>query len=370
MTSRQRVVFVGDSGSVFVSRTRDKLEEKAVSVSVIDPYVGTKAVGGIFAKLLRMSHRFKVVLKATKHQHSHQTAIVHYISLDCFWLIPLLSFRFDRVIAIAYGSDVLRRVKRRDWLLSFGLKRLDEIAATNSNVLDSLLADFPFLLKSKPQIIRFGLPVFDSLDAVGNLSPQAARASLGFAAEKQLVCLGYSASAGQQQLQLIEFFAKHANDLNQTQFVIPVQYGDIKIRKQVEASCAAINARLGAEQFHALTDFHDPQISAVMRRATDVLINHSISDAFSATVQEVVYAGNLVLAAEHLPYRSMPGFGSAILSYKSLEEALERLRPKALIAWQESAATSTEKNKECLYSTSSWAAVMEDWQEMINGQLK
>lgn len=369
MTDPIGAVFIGTSSSVFVSRTRDVLCERGIPVVIVDPYVAKAPAGEnrLFAKLWRMFQRYNTVKKEIRSHPANRTAVVHYLSIDCFWLIPLLAGHFDRVIGLAYGSDVLRRLKSRDFLLRFGLKRIDAVAATNNNVIKALVADFPFLASRPQSVIRFGLPVFDELLKIGHVSSAEVKLSLGFDPDRILVSLGYSASLGQRQIELIDFFAACRDRHKDCVFVVPVQYGEQSIIDAVNQRCATFNREIGEDQFIPLTDFHDPERSALMRRATDVLINHSVSDAFSGTVQEVIYAGNLVLAGDHLPYRNMPGFGSAIRTFTTLEEAASSLTPRALVAWQQEGATAASENRARLHATSSWDAVFPDWRRLIAG---
>lgn len=360
------LLFVGVRDSVFVTRTAAFLTSQGFDLTVIDPW-DTSAVAGIWpGKIGRLLARWIHVRQCITALPGDTVVIVHSISQNSFWLLPMLKRRFSRVIAIAYGSDVLRRVQSRDWILRLGLKKLDAVAATNDNVLDRLVTDFPFLSQIEHKVVRFGLPVFPLLDRI-SVSVADARRTLGFDPETALVSLGYSAAEGQRQLELIDFFSRNAGKMPHVQFVVPVQYGAEAIVRDVQRACDEANAVSGRKQFHALTRFHDVEMTALMRRATTMLINHSVSDAFSGTVQEVVYAGGLVAAGAHLPYERMPGYGSAIKPYRALTDVAEMLRPEALRAWQRDANDRLSENRMGLNATSSWSAVLPDWESLIFG---
>ncbi|MCK0097482.1 hypothetical protein MWU60_18035 [Yoonia sp. F2084L] len=367
MSNTASAVFIGTEASVFVTRTRDTLIERGIRISVIDPHRVNNQIRGnsIIHKLWRMFERYRNVRKLIRASPKDQTAVIHYLSLDTFWLIPMLSRHFYRVVGLAYGSDVLRRKKSFDFLLRVGFRRIDVIAATNDNVLNALLSDFPFLTKCSPKIIRFGLSVFDEILKIDEITPSKAKSMLGFDREKDLVCLGYSASPGQRQMDLLEFFETHLDQFENLTFVVPIQYGSNSISSAIKKKCELINLKTGRAQFFALEEFHGPEKSALMRRATDVLINHSVSDAFSGTVQEVVYAGNLVLSGDHLPYNKMPGFGSAIRPFRSLADMASNLRSDALMVWRIKAAGSSIETREHLHAISSWDAVFPDWQRLV-----
>ncbi|XUO83171.1 hypothetical protein RVM27_12110 [Halomonas sp. KM007] len=365
----KKVVFLGTSSSVFVVRTAEELRVRGVDVQLIDPYEAafSRITGkSKLAKALRVLYRAWFTRRAIRKLDREQTAVIHSLGLDLCWISPLLKRHFKRVVGLAYGSDILRRQKRLDRLLGRGMRYLDCVAATNTNVLDAILKDFPSVAGKERRVIRFGLTVFDVLEKVGTKSAEEARAQLGFLADKPLVCLGYSASSGQRQHDLISFFEEQTNLLSHYQFIVPVQYGSPEVRGAVEQDCQRANQKLGYEAFHPLSEFHDPETSAIMRLATTVLINHSVSDAFSGTVQEVVYAGNLVFAGKHLPYENMPGFGTAITPYADLTECVSALQANMLSQWQATARAELSETRRELRKTSSWDGVIDDWFTLID----
>jgi hypothetical protein len=362
------IIFIGSSSSIFVTRTQSQLNSCGLSVTIIDPQFGNNDLygHGLLPKLIRMFGRYRFLSGEIKKHPKESIAVIHFLSTDCSWMVPLLKKRFPRVLGLAYGSDVLRRNKRNDILLRHGLKRLDVVAATNTNILETLCRDFPCLAEKNSHIIRFGLPVLDELLKLAGVSRRKAKATLDFDPGKSLVSLGYSASPGQRQIELIDFFEAHATELGHLNFVVPVQYGSQKYASVVRMRCEDANMRLGVKRFNVLSEFHDPERAAWMRIATDVLINHSISDAFSGTVQEIVFAGNLVLAGSHLPYQKMPGFSSSIKPYETLEQAALLLQEESLAKWHDEASRVLQVNRAALQAISSWDAVCAQWKLLLS----
>jgi hypothetical protein len=366
--SKPRAVIIGPMASVFVERTRDALDYYGIDVKSIDIGVGDGANRG---KISAVFQRFRLIIKVIREMcgfESDRTALVMSLPIDIVWLVPVLKIKFARVVGIAFGSDMLRRNRKRDRWISIGLSRLDVISATNYNVMDAMLLDFPYLREKERKVTRFGLPVFDCIDQLlmENVSPDECRTRLGYSPNRMLLVLGYAASDGQRQIELIDFFSSKLKDLPDFDFVVPLQYGSRDTARSVHEACKLANQRIGAERFYVLTSFHDRHMSAVMRIATTVLINHSVSDAFSGSVQEVVYAGNLVLAADHLPYATMPGFGTAIRTYANLEQAMSLISPQALADWTRVANEAREENRAGLSATSSWRGVLSDWLALIS----
>jgi len=362
------VVFIGSEKSVFVGRTADELRKRGVLVSVIDPYGDSDVGPGSLARSLvgavGNAIRLKRKLRALPR---HDAVIIHSLGRGLLFQIHLARGAAARVIGLAYGSDILRRNRRYDPLLGAGLTRLTVVAATNSNVIQEIERAFPGLADRR--VLRFGLPVLEAIDGLEDRDQDVAgfRRAAVLPAGKTLVSLGYSAAPGQRQLELVDFFGARHAVLEHLAFVVPVQYGSRDMPAKVIAACDRYNASAGRPLFTPITEFYDSHQSALLRMSTDILINHSISDAFSGTVQEVLYCGNCVLAADVLPYGDMPGSEAGILSYDRLETALPWLEPQHIVAWKGRAAARLAETKREIAATSSWNAVIQDWIGVISG---
>lgn len=362
------VLFVGCQTSVFVVRTAEALEQRGLRVEILDPredlpyefLARLGPLGGALSRYLGMRRRLREI-------ESRNVAVIHGLGTDTAWLVPLLKPRFKRVVGVAYGSDILRRRRSRDWVLKPAFAAMDHISATNDNVLDSIKDSFPGLHTGRLSITRFGLPVIDELRNVvlpaGD--PERAKKSLGLDSKKVTVALGYSASAGQRQTELIERLSVECDLLAHVQFIVPIQYGSAEVQRAVEAACQVANAACGSRTFVTIPDFYDVHQSAVLRLATDVLVNHSVSDAFSGTVLETIYAGNLVFAARHLPYQSMPGAGSSIWFYDRAEDLVEMLSAPSLQGSRRVASATVTATRGAVEAIASWNGVIPSWRRLI-----
>jgi hypothetical protein len=208
------------------------------------------------------------------------------------------------------------------------------------------------------------LPVLDEIDQV-TLDQEQAKVELGLNPEKFCVALGYAASKGQRQLDLIEVARTGAGVFGHIQFIVPCQYGDPEQIVAARQAVESLRLAPGGPDILILDTFFDTRKSAVMRLATDVLVNHSVSDAFSGTVSEVLYAGNLVLAARHLEYASMPGFGDALKQYDDLSGMASSLILANLMRWRAEASIGHAATRRRLNEMCSWKRVTADWADFI-----
>lgn len=376
MTEPLRAAFIGSTASVFVTRTAAELRNRGFAIEVIDCHeLSAQSVGVLAAalraiglgRLVRVSARMRAMRRAIADMRSGRVVVIHGLGIDIIWMVPMLRRRKLRIIGFAHGSDILRRNRRRDWLIARALYGMSCIVATNYNVIREVGRSFPELESARLGVVRFGLPVLDALDGLD--PPQADRAaikrSLGLDPDCYVVSLGYNSSPGQRQLDLLRSARQWAERLEHVQFVVPVQYSHQATRDAVVELCGTFNRELRSSRFVPIVAFFDINRSAQLRLATDVLINHSVSDAFSATVQEVLYCGHAVLAAEHLPYASMPGAETGIVTYATLDEVEHHLTKDQLSKWLLRTRNLRAQTAAAIRVTSSWDGVIADWRRLI-----
>lgn len=359
--SNEFVTFIGSEKSVFVSRTKDYLEENGYLIQMfepINPLIFTNR-RGLFFRIIRLVVRFLLYAKKILFQSSGKTVVIHALTPNIVFLSFLLKAKYRKVIVIAYGSDVLRRNKQFDKYLRSSLKFVDVVAATNTNVIKELTNSFENL-EGKTALIRFGLPVFDAIDRLdrSGLDKRAAKTSLGLNPDEIVVCIGYCASRGQRQLEVIQYIEEHYQLFSGLQLLVPIQYGKKDLISEVESRCDEIPF------LKPISTFYDTEKTAILRLATDILINHSISDSFSGTVQEVLYSGGRVLYQQTLPYANMPGYKTQLTPYSSLDEMTEMLS-FSLVEKPTNNSSHLQNLKAELSNISGWKAVLPAWKDLL-----
>ena len=79
--------------------------------------------------------------------------------------------------------------------------------------------------------------------------------------------------------------------------------------------------------FILLEEFMNPDEIAKLRLVTDIMIHAPISDALSATMLEVLYAGNKVIAGGWLPFGILSRNQIVYHAFNDFEELLDRESP-------------------------------------------
>lgn len=229
---------------------------------------------------------------------------------DCYSLIDFHVFTkiYDEIInhfltkkvvkITIWGSDFYRVDDFRREQQRAIYKKCDSIQLLTKNM-KSDFVDYYKDFEKKIKIANFGVIQFNIMDEVKKkISGLPKFKNVTFSDKLTIVC-GYNGSEAQQHKIII-------NALNQLDLVskekifliFPMTYGgDKKYIKKVEHELELLNI-----PFLLLKDLLTNKQIAQLRLETDIVINIQITDAFSGSLQEHLYAENLLLTGEWLPY--------------------------------------------------------------------
>jgi len=112
----------------------------------------------------------------------------------------------------------------------------------------------------------------------------------------------------------------------------------------------------------AIEYFLSDEDNAHLRKATDILIQVQKSDSFSASTQEHMFAGNLLITGDWLPYGDLEESG---IYFRKI--GLPRKSGDELLYCIEHLSQEKEKcnqNADAIYKLSSWSANIPHWLEL------
>ncbi len=196
-----------------------------------------------------------------------------------------------------WGSDFYRATAERREQQRSALKFVSKIQIGTKAMKDDMMQYFNEF-ESKVRIANFGLQQFDMItDAKKtNIVPQYKVEKLE---NKLMVVCGYNGSSAQQHLLLIDAF----KDLNATLkdkifLVFPLTYGaDADYVKTLDLALKQVNI-----PFTLITKHLSEMDMIKLRIETDFVVNIQKTDAFSGSLQQHLFAENLVLVGDWLPY--------------------------------------------------------------------
>ena len=259
-----------------------------------------------------------------------------------------------------WGSDLMRASALALRRMKPYMDQCDVISVHNEKNVDMILSTYGEAAAKKTHLIYFGQTGYaDIADMLKIRTRSQCREMFGIAPDQFVVSVGYSASPAQQQLEVIEAMAKMPKErLERITLVLQQTYGATDpeyIRKTRELA-----AQLPCQTV-ALTEFMGPEESAMLRLSTDVFVHPIKTDAFSASLQEYLYAGACVLKGAWLSYPQLKEMNITLSEFAQFDE-VPALIEKAM---DHEIHGLTEEERELFPKLYSWDAVRESWLKMF-----
>lgn len=226
----------------------------------------------------------------------------HYLSQRDLALGRMVARRFHaRWAASFWGSDLMRASQSSLRRMTPYLKECNAISVHNQLNLDMIGRVYGEDIARKTHLLYFGQTGYADIDeARGKYTRAQCRARFGIEADSFVVCVGYSASSAQQQREVVAALGVLPPErLRRMTLVLQQTYGEND--PAYVAQTREMAARLPCRTV-ALTRFMGAEESAMLRLSADVFVLAIKTDAFSASMQEYLYAGACVLKGSWLIY--------------------------------------------------------------------
>ena len=307
---------------------------------------------------LRMWARIAANARALRKLGPFDVVHNHYLSQRDLALGSQVRRAFPqaRWVCSFWGSDLLRSTGQERKRMARCLKQCDRITVHSSLHIQLVGEIFGQEMAAKTALVYFGQTIFADIDRVRAQADKAAcKAHFGLPTDKPVICLGYNASPTHRHLQLLKGLQTLPKEtLEGWSLVLQMTYGsfDDTYFDTVREASEALPCRT-----LVLTEFMDGTESAYLRLAADVFVLAIPTDAFSASLQEYLYAGAHVLRAAWLRYPQLTELGIETIPFRELAEVPELLHH---ILGKE--LTDEEKaNRAMLKQKYSWDTVSEGW---------
>lgn len=372
----QRVLLVGNVGSVFIVNLRNKLLESGVLVDVYDVW-GLRLYKHDFGEL-----KYFQAIDATNH-HSFKSKLIRGLRLKMlhfFWsnknnydvvnfhfYIPIYSqiariIRAKKVLTL-WGTDVNGASAKTLTALKQSIHLFDKISCTNS-----MFAEVVRTKLHKPElqieVVRFGLEPISNLEHLINdgFSRNEAKARFNFNLSKQTIVLGYQGTRNHQHLAMLHsiFQAFTSGALNPDDFeiIIPVAYGFAGEYKQ-ELEAFIHNSGYSVVLFKQILDDLD---MAKFRLSADIFVNLQVHDQLSGSMLESLYAGCYLITGDWLPYQILD---DNQVFYKKIAAVAELAN--AIVEFGQNKASylnSVMQNKEAIAKLVHWRECIIEWRNL------
>ena len=314
----------------------------------------------LFDRIPKLKTLVNMYRKVKKEAGSGMFDVIHIHSVPSNFMITFLNkfiVRFGkRIVCTYWGSDLLSKTKEQ---LMKAIPCLDKAKCISysSDGMDRYFHDvFGDIYNDKIVRAKFGISIYDVIDKVkSHKSKDECKEFFGIEKDKISVMIGYNGSIRQNHLKVINELSTLDNEtLNKLNIVIQLSYGltSDEYRQNIIDEISKINVK------HVIIDdFLNKEKSAMLRNATDIFIHAQESDAFSASIQECVYGGAVLINPEWIVYKEFDDIGIDYIKYRSFNELPLIIKD---ISNGNVNIYNADKVKE-LYEKYSWNAVKKDW---------
>ena len=359
-----KILIIANSSIVFGKELKNELTSREQEVSLLDfetldlhsKQEHNRRYTELFIHFkkipkLHMFFRMYLIAKLLKEQE-FDCINIHYSRWVYLLILPTL--RTKNYIITFYGSDFYRSSSLIKNLQRPLYQHAKALTFTNPLTKQSFL-EFYNRFEEKSHVCRFGLKTLEYIDSNRDQERKVLQKSLGYSTTKTVVTCGYNATAAQQHFKMIallESIDKKA--LENVQFIFPLTYGNKQYKAQVITRLKETTL-----DYLILDTFLYKDDNAAIKLASDIMINLLETDSFSGSMQEFLYADNLVITGSWLPYALFDQEGIHYLKIDTLPELSETLLT-ALQTYQ-SLKPSLQHNREIIYKLSSWQKNIQNW---------
>lgn len=259
-----------------------------------------KAYRGVIKGQLRNKHIVDKLISPMNHDILH----FHYCTPFNLRFVHYLPKK-TKVVCSFWGSDLYRVVgKKREFYVSKALNRANAITIQTQEMGVDLMNKFGAHLEPKITYAQFALEprIYELMDYYSERKEDVSsfKTQLGIPLENQIIAIGYNASSSFNHMECLKAIADLPKELlRKTTIVLSLTY------QRDEHYVASLKRNVESlKDIHTvlLHDFLAHDDIAKLRLLTDIQIQMPVSDALSGSVTEVLYAGNVVIAADWLPY--------------------------------------------------------------------
>ena len=363
-----KLLIIANNTIVFGKELRDELVAKNLDVSLLDfeslvlfekNVTENKSYNNKFMKyknISKVSMIFRMYyIKKIIQENNFDIVNIHFSRW--FYLAILETLSKTKLIITFYGSDFYRTSNFIKDIQKRIYKKADKITFTNPSTKDSFL-NYYNDFTHKSYICRFGLKTIDFIDKNREIPKSKIKEILGFSQNKIIITCGYNSTKAQQHNKMIQSIITLPSEIkDKLQVVFPLTYGDKSNKEEIKTKLKDTDL-----DFIILEDFLYEDNNAYIKLASDIMINILQTDSFSGTMQEFLYAKNIVITGEWLPYELFDKEGINYHKVKHTDMLCEKLED--IIQNIDSYKIDLDQNIKIIYNLSSWKNNIKSWKDI------
>jgi hypothetical protein len=262
----------------------------------------------------------------------------------------------DKIILSFWGSDFHRITEKERKNLIAILKEADFITFTSIGMAEEFKLYYSSSeISKKVRICRFGIESLDSILQVSNNQKNNFRKKYKITQNEIIVAVGYSAVKARRHIEIMNALLTLNDELlKKCHFVFQMNYGDMVYKNQVKLFLKSTNIK-----YIVLEDFMSYDEISEFRVETDVMLNLPDMDQFSASMQEILFAKNIVITGKWLPYNLLWNSGVFAVILENFDDLSKTF--KNTIEDIDTIRVKCKNNSQKIYEISSWETNTKKW---------
>lgn len=358
----------------FIQNIERELNKSGVQADVLDLHTfGHKVQGAerhfaprLFRKLVSV-RKIGTLMKITmlrryisRIKGQYDAVSIHSCEHVYYYLIRDLKKISDNTSVMIWGSDFyqISNEMREQHRLIFDTARY-VVFGNPQNASDFI--SYYGAYKDKALVTGFGNSLFDLIREQAGIDRGRLRAEFGVPDDKIVISIGYNGREMQQHLLLLDAIGDLPDAHRQHIFLLlQAGYGTDK-----EYLARIIDRLESLRVAYKIEDrFLENADIAKLRLLPDIVLNAQKSDGFSSSLQEHVFAGNVLIVGDWLPYAFLEPRGVFLVrSAAAGFSASLRAVLKNMDAYRQKVRT----NPAAIEAISSWKVRIQEWKDIFSG---
>lgn len=282
-----------------------------------------------------------------KNIAKNDIVVFHFLAPDYIKFIKQLKKRTDNIIVHWWGSDLYRsNIKDKKKIKIINEKTRKHILVPGMS--NYFLKYFPSEV-DKIKYAIFGVKLLDVMKKLKeDFDIEKQKTKLSIPTDRIIITGAYNGSPGQQHFKIIESLNHLSEDIKPKIFLIlPMTYG---AKEEYIDSIKNYLLKTNIE-YIIIKNYLPENDLATLRLLSDITINVQITDGFSASIRESLFAGDLLIVGDWLPYEEIKRWGAFFIetSLNELKNTIENT-----IIYFGKYKSKILNNSEIIYQNSSW----------------
>ena len=279
---------------------------------------------------------------------------IHSVNTWALRIVNLIKTKSTKIVLSYWGSDLLRKSNKSLVSERKYLYMADCITLSTKQMRDKFLEVYGNKYKNIIKTPLFGISAFEEIKNMKEYKTiRECKEMLGLNTNKVTIAVGYNRISAQQHDKVLQQIGKLPS-CEQAKIEIVLQCGYGTCSSEYWQSINDISNKLLCKVI-IMDKFINNTTVAALRVAVDIFINAQITDAFSATLQEYIYAGAITVNPTWIEYDELDDYKIEYIKYNDIEQL-----PEIIIGLLKGDVNKITKNK-IIAEYTSWEAVKKDW---------